>query len=64
MKKYLANPGYNQMKNGVATAASIKHKYYSFTIIMYYLNTRNKDQVGVLKETLIIINALFKVQIF
>ncbi len=26
-------------ENGAATAASIKHKCYSFTIIMYYLNT-------------------------
>ncbi len=24
------------MKNGAATAASIEHKYYIFTIIMYY----------------------------
>ena len=37
MKKYLANPGVNWMKIGAATAASAKHKCYSFTIIMYYL---------------------------
>ena len=42
MKKYHANPGVNRMKNGVATAASVKHKCYSFTIIMYYLNTVRK----------------------
>ncbi len=38
MKKYDANPGVNRAENGAATAASVKHKCYSFTIIMYYLN--------------------------
>ena len=37
MKKYRANPGVNRTENGAATAASVKHKCYSFTIIMYYL---------------------------
>ena len=44
MKKYRANPGVNRTENGGATAASVKHKCYSFTTIMYYLNymaTRN-----------------------
>ncbi len=38
MKNYYADLGVNRMINGAATAASIKHKCYSFTIIMYYLN--------------------------
>ncbi len=29
----------NRTQNGAATAAFIKHKSYSFTIIMYYLKT-------------------------
>ena len=39
MKQYHANPGVIRTKNGAATAAPVKHKYYSFTIIiiMYYL---------------------------
>ncbi len=37
MKKYHANLGVIRMKNGAATAASAKHKCYSFTTIMYYL---------------------------
>ncbi len=37
MNKYDANLGVNRMKNGAATAASVKHEYYSFTIIMDYL---------------------------
>ncbi len=36
-KKYDANLGVNRMKNGDATAVSVKHKWYSFTSIMYYL---------------------------
>ncbi len=37
MKKFCANIGVNRIKYGSATAASVKHKCYSFTIIMYYL---------------------------
>ena len=37
LKKYHANLGVNRMKNGTTTAAFVKHKCYSFTIIMYYL---------------------------
>ena len=37
MKKYGANPGVNRTENGAATAASVRNKCYSFTIIMYYL---------------------------
>ena len=37
MKKYRANLGVNRVENGAATAAPVKHKCYSFTIIMYYL---------------------------
>ncbi len=33
------NLGVNRMLNGDTTAASVKHKCYSFTIIMYYLNS-------------------------
>ena len=44
MKKYRANPGVNRAKNGAATAASVKHKCYSFTIIMYYLNITTNMQ--------------------
>ncbi len=39
MKKYHANPGVNRTDNGAARAVSVKHKCYSFTIIMYYLKT-------------------------
>ena len=42
MKKYHANPGVNRTENGAATGASVKHKCYSFTIIMYYLNTEKQ----------------------
>ena len=38
MKKCHANPGVNWTENGAATTAFIKHKCYSFTIIMYYIN--------------------------
>ncbi len=30
-------PGVNRTENGIATAASVEHKCYSFTTIMYYL---------------------------
>ncbi len=38
MKMYHVNPGVNRTENWAATAASIKQKCYSFTIMMYYLN--------------------------
>ncbi len=39
MKKYHANLGVNRMKNDTATAAYVKDKCDSLTIIMYHLKT-------------------------
>ncbi len=35
----------NQIINGAATGASVKHKCYTLTIIMYYLNVPMKTKL-------------------
>ena len=57
MRKYHANPGVNRAKSRAATAASVKHKCYSITIIMYYL--KNKIIQGSLSVAIFANNYLF-----